>query len=306
MRIALAQNAPIPGEIAINLADHLSLAEEAVTREADLIVFPELSISGYDVREHARHLALTADSAEFSRLIEASRTIDLQIGFLERGLQSRPFNSCAYISMGAVRHIHRKVYLPTYGRFREGHYFTPGDRICAFELTAGEGRLARSSASGKLRIGPVICEELWHPSVAMLLAQDGAEVILVQTAGSVPARSVPARSVPGGSSSDELAESLARWQALAISAAIANRAYVILVNRAGRENEYHYFGSSFVVSPRGKVIAQSRALEEDMLVVALDLEEVIRARADMPLVTDERCDLTIRELERICRSPHPA
>jgi predicted amidohydrolase len=292
MKIALAQIAPALGEIALNVETHVRIARETRARGAELAVFPELSITGYDLLERAVEFALTPESSELLALLDVSRSIDLHFGFLERGVESPPFNSSAYLSLGVLRDVHQKVYLPTYGRFREAHYFSPGQRVRSFELKPADSHLARGSTSGRIRLGTIICEELWHPSVALLLTQDGAELLIVQTAGSVSL----------DATSSEFSDSLRRWQALAISTAIANRAFVLVVNRVGVENENRYFGNSFVVSPRGQIIAQGRAFEEDLLFVELDVDEIARARAEMPLVTDERCDLTIRELERIWRA----
>src|SRR6188768_4590785 len=120
MKIALAQTSPALGDIAANLTDHLHLIDQAVSRQADLIVFPELSLTGYDLRERSTDLALTADAPVLEPLVEASRSVDLQLGLLEHGEEGRPFNSAVYFAGGAVRHVHRKTYLPTYGRFSEG------------------------------------------------------------------------------------------------------------------------------------------------------------------------------------------
>lgn len=289
MKIALAQTGSELGEIVVNVESHVRIAREAAQHQAALVVFPELSLTGYDVRERASELALTPESRELSAVVQASQDIDIHLGFVESNLEGRPFNSSGYISRGTVRSVHRKVYLPTYGRFREGDYFAPGNDIRAFDLTKDDSRLAGASHSGRVRIGSVICEELWHPSVPMILAQDGCEVLIVQAAGSVS----------NSAATTDCSDAIDRWKAVAVSAALANRAYLILTNRTAIENEYRYFGNSLAVSPRGEIIAEARAFEEDLLLVDLDLDEVARARSDMPLVTDERCELTIRELERI-------
>jgi len=119
----------------------------------------------------------------------------------------------------------------------------------------------------------LICEELWHPSVSWLLGQDGAEILIVQTAASIADPSSP----------DELSESLQRWEALALSAAITNRAFLILVNRVGSENDFHYFGRSFVVSPYGRVIARAPAFENDLLVVDVGFDHRASFRLEQGL-----------------------
>ena len=130
---------------------------------SDLVIFPELSLTGYDVQMRAPELAVGAQSPALKPLIEASRRVDLFCGFIELGADFRVFNSCAYFAGGALRHVHRKVYLPTYGLFDEARYFAAGDTVRAFDLWADESKLAKASGLGKLRCGAIICEELWHP-----------------------------------------------------------------------------------------------------------------------------------------------
>jgi predicted amidohydrolase len=292
MRVALAQIAPALGELERNLEQHLEVVEVAAGQGADLVIFPELSLTGYDVREQAAELALSAQSPALQPLAEASHRLDLLCGFIELSEDFRVFNSSAYYAGGALRHLHRKVYLPTYGIFEEGRYFAAGGSVRAFDLWADESRLAKASGLGRLRCGVIICEELWHPSVAYLLAQDGAQMLLAHAAAT-----------DQGERDDEgRAASLQAWEALAMAAALSSGAFLALVNRTGAEGSLHFFGSSLVVDPRGRMTARALPDEEDVRVWDLDFGEVRRARTAMPLLRDERLELTARELERIRRA----
>ncbi|MEP7270236.1 MAG: nitrilase-related carbon-nitrogen hydrolase [Acidobacteriota bacterium] len=291
MKIAIAQIASVVGDLEANLNQHLQIVEHAVTARADLVIFPELSLTGYDVRERAPEFAVNAQSSRLRPIVEASAEIDVHLGFIEQGDDFRIFNSSLYAARGFVRAVHRKTYLPTYGRFDEGRYFAAGDTVRAFDLCADESRLAKSSGVGTLRTGSIICEELWHPSVAWLLGQDGAQLLLVQAAASVPSGSAPG-AVPAA---------LQSWEALAVSAAISCGAFVVVANRVGSEADFNYFGCSFVANPTGEVTARAEGAESKVLLVEADFAEVGRARTSMPLLRDERLDLTGRELERISR-----
>ncbi len=290
--IAIAQIASLTGEIDANLTRHLLVIEEARAAGADLVIFPELSLTGYDVRESAGDLAVSAQSSLLRQLIEVSSAIDVHFGFIERGEDFRIFNSSAYAAGGMLRHVHRKTYLPTYGRFDEGRYFAAGDTVRAFDLWADESRLAKSSGAGKLRAGSMICEELWHPSVSWLLGQDGAQLLLVQTAASQADKVAPG----------DRPAALQLWEALAVSAAISCGAFVVVANKAGSETDFNYCGGSFVVNPDGQVTVRAGIVEPQILLFEADFEDVVRARTRMPLLRDERLDLTARELDRISRN----
>ncbi len=291
MKIAIAQTDSVPFDIEANVRRHLLVIEEAIDRGADLAVFPELSLTGYDVRERAAELALRPQSAALRPLFEASTSIDVHFSFIELASDFRIFNSCAYAAAGELRHIHRKTYLPTYGRFDEGKYFAAGDSVRAFDLWADESRMAKATGLGRLRAGAIICEDLWHPSVAWLLAQDGAQILIVQAGASQTNVCAPA--VPEAA--------LQRWESLAISAALSSGAFLVLANKVGKESDYNYFGSSFVVDPRGQIISRASLWEPELLITEVDFDEVRSVRTDMPLLRDERLDLDARELSRIVK-----
>ena len=292
MKIAIAQTESVPFDIEANVRRHLLVIEEAIDRGADLVVFPELSLTGYDVRERAAELALSKQSPALSPLFEISRSIDVHFSFIELDSDFRIFNSCAYAAAGELRHIHRKTYLPTYGRFDEGKYFAAGDGVRAFDLWTDESRMAKATGAGRLRAGALICEDLWHPSVAWLLAQDGAQILIVQAGASQPNVCTPA--VPG--------TALQRWESLAVAAALSSGAFLVLSNKVGKESDYNYFGSSFVVDPRGQITSRARLWETELVIADVDFDEVRGARAEMPLLRDERLDLDVRELSRIVKT----
>jgi predicted amidohydrolase len=275
--IALAQLNTRLGDVQANLHRHLDLARQARQEGADLVIFPELSLTGYGLQDLAPTVAIrpTADDPVFSQLLEASRAIDMMVGFVDEDRRSRFYIAAAYLSQGQVLHVHHKVYLPTYGLFDEGRFFAWGDTIGAFDTRFG-------------RFGMLICEDFWHASPPYLLWLDGADVLLFASAS-------PGR----GLRNEPLLES-ARW------VEHINRAYASLftcfvahANRVGYEDGLHFWGGSTVFDPNGELLAQGPYQQEALTYARLDLNQLHRTRARLPLLRDERTALVRQEMGRI-------
>jgi predicted amidohydrolase len=277
--LGLAQIYPKIGDVAHNLNLHLDTVEAAAAHGVELLVFPELSLTGYNLQDLTYEVALTPDAQNpiFAPLLAASaeRHMDLMVGFVDRDVRGRYFIAAAYLSEGKVLHVHHKVYLPTYALFDEGRYFALGDGVRAFDTRFG-------------RLGMLICEDFWHVSPPYLLWLDGADMLLLHSAS-------PGRGLDSG---DRL--SSARWVQL------ANQAYgslftsfVVHCNRVGYEDGLNFWGGSVVIDPDGEVMAAGPQYEEALVVASLDLNEIRRTRARLPLLRDERTGLIARELQRI-------
>jgi predicted amidohydrolase len=277
LTLSLAQINTVLGKPEVNLEKHLALAKEATASGADLLIFPELSLTGYVLQDLAPVVAHrpTMDDSLFGPLLEASRKIDLQVGFVHEDNRNRFFIASAYLSKGEVVHIHHKVYLPTYGLFDEGRFFAWGDAVRAFDTRFG-------------RAGMLICEDFWHASPPYLLWLDGADLFLFASAS-------PGRGIGGGPQLES-----ARW------VEHINRAYASLftsfvahTNRVGYEDGLHFWGGATVFDPDGEMLAQGPYNEEALLHVELDLNQLHRTRSRLPLLRDERTGLVSRELGRI-------
>lgn len=275
--IGLAQMYPRLGDVAANLEKHLALIEEAASKQVDLLVFPELSLTGYNVQDLAQEIALTPSGEHplFGKLLTASRQLDLVVGFIERDRRGRVYIAGAYLADGQIAHIHRKVYLPTYALFDEGRYFAWGDAICAFDTRFG-------------RAGLLICEDFWHASPPYLLWLDGADILVFTSAS-------PAR---GTSHTDKL-DSTRFVELVNQSYASLYGSFVIHANRVGWEDGIAFWGGSTIFAPNGELVAQAPYFEETLLTAEIDLDAIRRARARLPLLRDERTALTVREMRRI-------
>src|SRR5574341_26560 len=164
-RIALAQVYPRLGDLDRNFELFRQNIQEAIREKAQLIVFPELGLTGYFLRDMVSAVALRKNSKLLKEFIQLSKKISICLGFVEETDSVEFFNAAAYIEKGEILHIHRKVYLPTYGMFDEQRYFSHGKSIRSFKTQFGN-------------VGMLICEDLWHPTSVQIMVQDGARLIL--------------------------------------------------------------------------------------------------------------------------------
>jgi predicted amidohydrolase len=276
MKAAIVQIAPKLGDPDANLARHLEGVRRARARGADLVVFPELSLTGYLLQDLVPEMAEEARGGRrLKALAAASRGIGLVSGFVERGAGLSFFNAAACFSSGALIHVHRKVYLPTYGMFDEGRYFSPGDTFRTFDAPWG-------------RTGMLICEDFWHLSAPYLLSLQGLEVLIV----------ISASPVKGVDASPRL-KSAAPWVDLARAVARQMSCWVIYANRSGYEDGWSFQGGSFVCAPSGELIAEGKVLKDDLVVAALPAAALRKARLAYTLLRDEKIDLVRREMDRI-------
>ena len=284
LKLGLAQINTVLGEPQANLAQHLALIERARAEQAQLLVFPELSLTGYVLQDLTPEVALrpVPEDTIFGPLLEASEEIDLVVGFVEAERRQRFYIAAAYLSGGKVLHIHRKVYLPTYGLFDEGRFFAWGDAVRAFDTRFG-------------RFGMLICEDFWHASPPYLLWLDGAELMLLISAS-------PGR---GLSHSDRLES--AHWVER-INQAYASlfTVFVAHTNRVGYEDGLNFWGGATVFDPDGKLLVRGPDDEPALTFAELDLDQLHRTRARLPLLRDERTHLMAKELARILGPENPA
>jgi predicted amidohydrolase len=276
-RLALAQCAPALGDLKANLDLHLELTQQAVAEGADMVAFPELSLTGYFLKDLVPDLAMGLDDPRLEPLLGLSNQIDIALGMVVKSEDFRYYNAAVYLSRGEVRHVHRKVYLPTYGMFDEQRYFAAGDRVRCFD--AG------------LCTGMLVCEDMWHLSTAYLLFVQGASLILCIS-------SSPGRGVLANADADVAPGSVGSWEDLLRTVAEYTTCYVAYVNRLGYEDGVNFWGGSCVFGPDGQPVV--RAGEKAGLVLAeIDGREVERQRLATPLLRDEKTEFTLRELERI-------
>lgn len=277
MKIALAQINTVLGNLQANLEKHLAYIEEAKKQQVDLIIFPELSLTGYILQDLSSSVALRPNREDpiFQHLLDQSQEIDIVVGFVEKDQRSRFFIAGAYLSQGEVVHIHHKLYLPTYGLFDEGRFFASGKDVSAFDTRFG-------------RVGLLICEDFWHISPPYLLWVDGADLMIFISAS--PSRGLT--EAPNLESS--------RWVEH-INQAYASlfTSFIASANRVGYEDGINFWGGSTIYGPDGNNIVTSPYQDEDLTITEIDLSLLAKVRARLPLLRDERPDMTLQVLQKI-------
>ncbi len=281
LRAVIAQVDSRVGDVPHNVRHHLQFAEKARRSGARLVVFPELSLTGYSLKDLAWEVALDPETDPvLAALLKKSKEISIVVGLVEGGRNHGVYNAALFLEDGRVKHLHRKVYPPTYGMFEEGRYFSAGKEIRAFDSKHG-------------RFGMIICEDLWHISLPYLLALDGAEAILCLTAS--PTRlSGEQKELALAQVNHEQHRAYARLLSV----------YLLWSNRVGFEDGVNFWGGSTITNPGGEIIAKGKEFQEDVILAELDSHEVMRARRFSRHFLDENPELVMKELQRITARNH--
>ena len=278
LRIALAQIAPRLGMLDENLERHRALLAEGRAAGAGLIAFPELGLTGYLLQDLAAEVAMRADDPRLAGLAAETAGMSAVVSFVEESADHRLFIAAALLEDGRLRHVHRKLYLPTYGLFDERRFFAPGDALRAVPSRLGVG------------IGLAVCEDFWHLSVPALLALDGAQLLV--NVSSSPGRDLAALHEVGLGTA-------ASWRTLLRAYAQLTTSVVVFCNRVGVDESISFWGGSEVIAPSGEAVLSAPLYEEGLFVGEVALADVRRERISLPLLRDERPELLVRELERI-------
>lgn len=263
LRVAVLQTAPAFADIDANIRDIAAIADRT-----GLVVTPELSLTGYAVKDlvHELALPLPADDAPGDTLAPLAGTPRAVVaGLIEMGADGVPYNTAVVLGNGRILHRHRKVYLPTYGPFEEGRWFGRGRTVGSFRLSGW-------------RLAVLVCEDFWHPSLAYLAAMGGAHALVVQAAA--PGRGVIEEA-------EHLFASNRSWRELACVSARSHGIYVILANRVGVEDGVTFSGGSVIVGPDGTILAEAPEDRPAVIEAVLDPAELARARRPFAHIRDE-------------------
>ncbi len=277
VNLAIVQFKPRKGEYAANLA-HLGdiFAQlDSLDPRPDVAVLPETALTAYFLEGGVREAAMTAGSLArdlqdtYKSRVKSGHSLDVSVGFYEIW-NNTFYNSALYVTVGGdepiVRHVHRKVFLPTYGLFDEERFVDRGFNIRAFDTSWGRAAI-------------LVCEDAWHSLSGTLAALDGAQLIIIPSAS--PGRGVWTRDdgLPGPAS-------LERWERLARDIASEHGVFVALIHLVGNEGGKVFTGGSVIAGPKGDIKVRAPLWDEAIVNITLSESELTRARADMPLLTD--------------------
>ena len=278
VQLAVAQFTPKKGDYPANLArlGELFAQMDAIEPRPQLLCLPESALTGYFLEGGVRDVAVTAGQLAqdlndlYRQAVGGPRRLDVVVGFYEE-FENKLYNSALYVTLGGsepgVRHVHRKIFLPTYGMFDEERFVERGRELRAFDTDWG-------------RAAMLVCEDAWHSITGTIAALDGAQVIFLLAAP-------PARGPwPQASGDPSVPSSVNRWERLARDIAEEHGVHVALANLVGSEGGKMFPGASMVMGPKGDLRVRGPLWEEALVTSELDLEDVTRARADMPLIAD--------------------
>jgi N-carbamoylputrescine amidase len=271
LRVAMLQTKPLKGQYSKNLSDAGEAFAQLVDDPPDLVVLPEAALTGYFLEGAVFDLAkaATAFASDLARTWRAvgGRRVDIAAGFFEND-GGTYYNSALYLEVEPkserIVHLHRKMFLPTYGVFDEERFLSRGHRLGVFETRFGAMAI-------------VVCEDAWHAIVPTIAAVKGARIMIVPSAS-------PGRGIEGGGNGE--LESIAHWREMLRLAAMEHGVYVIYAGLTGFEGGKGMTGSSCVIDPRGRILVQGPPAEPCIVRTDLDLREIDLARASLPLLGD--------------------
>jgi predicted amidohydrolase len=274
LRIALAQVDCALGDVAENARRAREVIARARDDGADLVVFPELSLTGYALGAVTDDVALTLDDPVVAAVTAQTDGIAAVVGLVESG-RVHNYNSALFLDGGEIVHVQRKTHLPTYGRWEEHKHFTAGPALRAFDSRLG-------------RAAMLICNDAWQAPLAYVAAHDGARLLIVTAASSLESAD--------GTDPAELERD---WGDLLRFHARFLQAWVVFVNRVGTEVGVTFWGGSRIVDPWGRIVAQAPRAEAALVHADLDVTAVRRRRRELPLLKEPRLALIRREIDRL-------
>ena len=277
LKVAAAQIAPVLGRVEKNVEAHLRCIAEARRQAADVIVFPELSLTGYDLTETAAALSRRLDSDEVRAVARASREITTIFGMVELGFAAQLHNSSVAVRDEEVLFVHRKLNLPNYGRLAESKLFGAGRQIDTFDL------------QDPWHASILTCSDAWNPGLVHLIAVGGATILIL-----------PINSA-SGTIHEHLFSNPDAWRLVVQFYSYIYGLPTGVANRVGAEGEFTFWGGSKILGPHGDVLAEAGAGEE-IITAELDFDEVVRTRSGLPTVRDSNLDLIHRETVRLWNS----
>lgn len=261
-KIALAQLSCKQGDKAENLKKIKKAVARAKKQGAELVIFPELSLTGYVVRDEIYELAERIPGPSTRIMEDIAKTNDIHIVFgmpeISQNTEATLHNSAVLIGPRGFIGKYHKMYLPTHSIFEEKRYFRPGYQVEVFDTELG-------------KLGFIICYDIFFPEVARLARVKGAQLIVCISASPGVRRSF--------------------FEVLTIARAIENTAFLAFVNLAGIEDGLQFWGGSRLVGPSGRVLVQAKYDEDDFVLGEVNYADIRPIEAFVPTLRDLRPEL---------------
>ena len=274
LAVAVAQIATVLGDVAANRRKHLEVIDAARAAGVDVLVFPEMSLTGHAAGPDTLRLALRREDPLVAAIARASSAMCTVFGLIEEGPAAHFYNTAIAVRDGAIVAAHRKINLATYGRLDDGKHFAAGRSVETFDLAPD------------WRAGVMICADLWNPALVHLAAVQGATLLLAPVSSAIEAVGADFDN-PGG------------WDVNLRFHALTYGLPVAMANRVGREGELTFWGGSRILDPFGRTLAKAEGDGEALVQARVEFNDVRRARYLLPTVRDANLPLLQRELDRI-------
>ena len=262
IKLALAQISSKRENKNENLGKIEALTINAKEQAADLVIFPEMSLTGYVVRDQIYELAETIPGPSTKRIENIAKKTGVHIIFgmpeLSEKAKATIFNTAVFVGPEGLIGKYRKMYLPTHSVFEEKRYFRPGYQTASFNTALGN-------------IGLCICYDLFFPEVCRLTRLKGAQLIVAISASPAVRRSY--------------------FEILTAARALENTAFLAYVNLVGVEDGLQFWGGSRLISPTGDILAKAKYDEEDFVICEVDYSDLRSAEPFIPTLRDLRPEL---------------
>jgi len=262
IKLALAQMSSKRGNKKENIRKIEELTVKAKEQGADLVIFPELSLTGYVVRDQIYELAETIPGPSTQRIEEIAKDTGMHIIFgmpeLSEKTRATIFNTAVFVGPDGFIGKYRKMYLPTHSVFEEKRHFRPGYQTAVFDTALG-------------KIGLCLCYDLFFPEVTRLIRLKGAQLIVAISASPAVRRGY--------------------FEILTAARALENTVFLAYVNMVGVEDGLQFWGGSRLVSPTGDVLAKAKYDEEDFVTAEVSYNDIIPAEIFIPTLRDLRPEL---------------
>ncbi|KAA3651137.1 MAG: nitrilase [Proteobacteria bacterium] len=276
IKVAVAQTDCALGDLNRNLEQHLALIEQARAEDNALLLFPELSLTGYSLGARVVDVAMHRDDVLLRQLADAAQGIDVVFGFVEEGSAAQLYNAMAVVRDGAVVFVHRKLNLPSYGNLEEGKLFAAGRNIDTVPV------------SGPWQAGLLTCADLWNPALVHVAMLHGATILLAPVNSALGA-------VGGEFSNPDGWDLALRFYAMIYGQP------VLMANRCGDEGEAVFWGGSRILDPYGRTLAIAPEGHVGLISAELDYADVRRARFQLPTVRDSNLGLVQNQINRLAQ-----
>lgn len=273
LRVAAAQVDPTEADLSDNLDKHFEFIDAAKKRGVELLVFPELSLTGYQLRSKTPDLAITRDDERLLEIAKRAGDMTVIAGFVEESLAAQFHNSAAALRRGKVQFVHRKLNLATYGNLEEAKYFARGRYVDVF--------VHEQPWTAAI----FICADSWNPGLIHLAGLYGATLLCIPIASSREAVGLDFSNPDG-------------WSTALSFYGMLYGMPIVMANHCGSRDGETYWGGSRIIDPHGKTLAIGGE-DEELVIADLDYTNVRQARFQLPTVRDSNLDLIHREIERL-------